>query len=192
MEVHSGTTRIAICFPKLGFVLKFPHKNPIKGFIGHLRIFNRIKVYNKKRAEAGIKTLDTFKWRAKYLWVDTKWAYYYSGFRANLFECCVYWTTFSPFLEPTYFSFFGLCNIQRYAKPLDMDSNHHWEQLYDIIERDIYSNGHHFGDPKNFSYDGTCIRMLDYGSHGIRDVVKKYGKQLAKELDPLFVPDESQ
>jgi len=114
----------------------------------------------------------------------------YGGVYANLLEFFIYWTTFSRFLEPTYFSFFGLCNIQRYGKLLEMDDICLWNQLAKVVNDETSSNNHHFDNSENFSYDGKNIRMLDYGGRGIRSVIKRHGRRLFKELDPTFIPDD--
>jgi len=167
----TGESRAVLVLPTAGIVVKFP----IIHFVEALKAL----------------TSDVWKYG---------WELGYRGFRnslinglaSNWIEFLLYVKTGSPFLQPTYFSLFGLLNIQRYGNPCSLRAVDLWCQLCALTENKVWDDGHHFSNPKNFTLDGGSLRMLDYGSSRTFRVVNDYGRKIAKTFDPSYNWDEVQ
>jgi hypothetical protein len=44
------------------------------------------------------------------------------------------------------------------------------------------SCGHTFDSPNNFSFDGNCVKILDYGEEGFENLLIRYGDRIEKLL----------
>jgi len=173
MEFHSGRTRIAISFPKLGFVLKFPKSRPIefiKFTISTLRLCYGLKNLKWIKRRLSLKEEDA--------WHGNIRDHLLNGVYQNWLERSIWKDTRSIFLEPTWFSLFGLVNLQRYGTPNPLTEKCIWIQIYEITESQAQKNNHHFQHPANYSFDGRHLRMFDYGDTDVRTVIEKYGEKL--------------
>ena len=97
----------------------------------------------------------------------------FRGLADNWMEFWFYVRTRNPFLQPTYFSLFGIFTVQRYGKPCpfrDIDLKHQLEELTDGRARE---DGHHFFDSRNFTFNQGALRMIDYGNKQARKVIEK-------------------
>lgn len=184
MSIKYGTSRLAICFPKLGVVVKLPIVRPISFLkCTYSAITFAIKYYRFESIKSSLWLTDEY---------DTMGNIRYTllnGIYQNWQEYRLWKRTTSTFLEPTYFSLLGLANVQKYGEELDVSVGTLWSQIMELSEQTAWSNGHHFSDPANFSYRADSIRMLDYGGRGIAEVVEKYGVIIAKSFDPEKKPD---
>jgi hypothetical protein len=107
-----------------------------------------------------------------------------NGTYQNWQEYRLWRRTRSPFLEPTFFSLLGLINVQKYGDQLTGISDVAlWSQLLELSDKAVWSNGHHFANPENFSFRNGTIRMLDYGGRGVEEVVVHHGENIARHFD---------
>ena len=137
----SGKTRHVIAFPELSLVIKFP---VIK--------FRQTIFGNLKNIRNGDWKANLHLWRIS---VDNPYIGYkndlFGGIRANWFEWRLYTTTHHKLLHPTWFSFFGLCNIAKYGEPIPYEGYF----MGDIIKRVTVGAsekiGHGFETPANYT-----------------------------------------
>lgn len=180
MQIKRGTSRLVICLPKLGLVIKLPLAKPI--------VFVR-QVISATRL--GWKSKDMKKWLKWAAWLgegtDTVGNIRYTllnGSYQNWQEYRLWRRTRSSFLEPTFFSLLGLVNVQKYGEQLKgISDGALWSQLLELSDKAVWSNGHHFANPENFSFRDGMIRMLDYGGRGIEEVVIQHGDNIARHFD---------
>ncbi len=157
MQVKKGNDRIVVLFPALGVVVKLP--------ITHL-LYVLDSLF-------GIDTWRTYG--RKLVWRTLIGAFEESGsvrgmlFRglaANWMEFWLSATKRNPFLQPTYFSLFGLLNVQRYDTPCPFKDVDLCVQLCRLTDDAVWDDGHHFSNPQNFAFRKGVLRILDYGSLG--------------------------
>lgn len=106
-----------------------------------------------------------------------KFARNWQGVKDNWMEFIFFCETFHPILVPTYFSFGGLFNIQKYSEPLgDVGLGPYCMQLtsYDLMKYDV----HHFGADDNFTVQKDKLGVIDYGSAKMRRTVLSLGSCL--------------
>lgn len=185
MQIKRGTSRLVICIPNLGLVIKLPRAKPI--------VFLRNVI---SAISLGRRTKDTKKWLKWAMWLgketDVVGNIRYTllnGTYQNWQEYCLWRSTCSSFLEPTFFSLLGLINVQKYGDQLmGISAGALWSQLLELSDRAVWSNGHHFANPENFSFRDGTIKMLDYGSRGVEEVVVQYGDVITRHFDPSKKP----
>lgn len=144
-----GSSRFVWIFEKQGFALKFP----IFSFCDVVRMLWKYRFYSRQTILLLLLQGERF----------THLKCSISGFKSNWFEYRFFQQNrLQPFLLPTDFSFFGICNIM----PLGQDILCGWYPLSQIFIDLIGVNvdTHHFSKTDNFClYRGhLCIR--DYGS----------------------------
>ncbi len=110
----------------------------------------------------------------------------FRGIIANWSEFRFYRHTRHPFCEPTYFSLFGLFNVQRYGKICKLDSANLWSQLYRLTKGDVFKDSHCFVNPRNFSFNDGKLRIVDYGSAESREVIISHGAKILEYFDPAY------
>ena len=110
------------------------------------------------------------------------------GIVANWREFIRFWRLRSRFLQPTYFSFFGLINIQKKGVVLQMSDEKCFAQLERIIGDDIWISPHTFGSSQNFCVTGSGkLRVLDYGASLSFDLfLRKWGDSIYDEFNINF------
>lgn len=99
----------------------------------------------------------------------------------NWSEFWFYLTTRNPFVWPTYFSFFGLCNIQKIAKlPPDEDGPH--IMLAMLCEIGKIGDLHTVTHADNFviSPAGKLYVHDDYASNDFQTTLREHGKTFAQ------------
>ena len=202
MEIKKGTTRIAFVFDY--FVVKIP----VIDFMEIFRTFyytqvlffksikkDGLKEYYlkrliKKRKDAKENAEDILR-RSEKLGLEILPLKFYEirgvkyllffGIMANLNEFIFYRKTKNIFVMPTYFSFFGLINIQKRGKEIDF-----WNYL-DIWryichnsanEDQPFCSPHSFSKKENFCLDGDKLKMLDYGSRHVNNFLILNGERL--------------
>ncbi|MFC1651895.1 hypothetical protein ACFL24_01925 [Patescibacteria group bacterium] len=112
------------------------------------------------------------------------------GIKNNWGEFLFYWMTRHRFLQPTYFSFFGLLNLQLTGKEFTIEpENHFWFQLADIAGsgNHLIPDAHHLININNFCWSKKGLRILDYGSLKTQAMVIIYGYDFAKKFTLDYV-----
>ena len=164
MQVKTGSDRVVFLFPALGIAVKFPI---IHFVVAWELLFGGLKKYGWKLIGGVLNLL-------------------FRGLADNWMEVWFYVRTRNPFLQPTYFSLFGIFTVQRYGKPCpfrDIDLKHQLEELTDGRARE---DGHHFFDSQNFTFSQGALRMIDYGNKRARGVIADYGVRISKRFNPTY------
>jgi len=145
LKIKKGTSRIVMIVSFLPFVIKFPVIK-IKGAIGEIRRVGIVKfvrfTYRHRRASMG------------------SWTCLYGGIAANQREFSLFLKTRDKRLMPTYFSFFGMFNIQKKGSKEGV-----YPEGLDIVDFRINGDSHAAVNPANF-LDG---RLVDYGDNDAVD-----------------------
>lgn len=195
MKKISGTTRKVFLFKN--FVIKFPRILAKKGFnrffshcCENLKTFKRLgckkyrelkKRYRDIRKECSEGTEKIFKYQME----NTHQKFLFNGLMSN-------WHEFifsiknrkNTFITRTYFSFFGLINIQKRGKEFEMDPSEFKLKIEDILrvagildDCDYWKDSHTMNNPKNFCKDKNGkLRILDYGNIRMHKFLKEHGK----------------
>lgn len=172
-EIRKGSTRVVWVFPRLCFAIKFP--------LIHLKRLLR-EYYMRDPAEL----LQWFQDYSVECMLTPKW-YLFKGLRDNWMEFVFFvrhWRT--PFLFPTYFSFFGLFNITPFGEEVPEDDKY-WSRMLDVTDEDVLNDNHHFSEDRNFCFYKGRWRMRDYGSRVTRELIVRHLKAfnlLSKEFAP--------
>jgi hypothetical protein len=181
MKIERGTTRIVIIIPFLGIVIKIARINLLQGF--HCLFIFPLKCAIKNRSFKKVppyffRQLIVFDSRVLYSFRNLL----FRGTNANWQEFWFYLKTRHILLQPTYFSFFGLFNIQKIAfRPLITKSDCDL-QFHAITPK---ARGHHFENANNFCLDkDNKLKFLDYGDKEVREVVISAGDIIYQEFDP--------
>ena len=85
-------------------------------------------------------------------------------------------------LMPTYFSFFGLFNIQKAGQPISIKSVDLWCQLYDLTNGKVFEDSHTLANPTNFCIERGRLKIIDYGEK-VNAVLIEYGDKIFNEFD---------
>jgi hypothetical protein len=179
MRLQKGKNRIVIIFPFFHIALKFP--------IIHFSIVTRLLYIDIKNGDWK-SMLKQWRWS-----VDVNQGFkglLFGGFAANWYEFLFYWQTRNPFIQPTYFSLFGLFSIQRVDEPCLMKFQDLFYQLCDITDDLASDDSHHFINVRNFCFHNGKLRMADYGSRKSREVITKYGKKITESFNPAYCWEE--
>lgn len=107
--------------------------------------------------------------------------YLLGGIMANYHERQFYKRTKNPFVMPTYFSFFGLFNIQKRGKKIDFwDMYGIWGYVYHNSQNpnQPFCDGHTLADPKNYCTDNGKLKLVDYGNRQVAEFLKINGENL--------------
>lgn len=104
----------------------------------------------------------------------------FGGMMANWNEFIFFIKTRNSFLLPTYFSFFGLVNIQKRGQALDWTEDNFFVFLQENSqEKDqIFIDTHSFDNPRNFCLDNSKLKMIDYGSRHCRSFIMENWEQI--------------
>lgn len=169
--MDNGTTRIVACFPRLGIAIKFARIRFRQGF--GLLIDDFLGRENPLRRE----------WHFLVDHRGSIGSLLFKGIRDNWKEFCFYLQTRHPLLQPTYFSFFGLLNIQRVSLPCDIDL---FVQFYEIIGEAVFEDKHHFSNSRNFARWKDGIRIFDYGSPQTQRIIREFGTRILQNFNPHY------
>jgi len=186
MYIAQGHRRIVLVIPRLGIVLKFP--------IIRINVFLSDGLFVIKRRN--------FRNFIKWLFVYTPDQYF--GARNRLFGGIVdnqreYWlSTYYPMqiIQPTYFSFFGLINIQKAGEPLDQtEATDFFSFLLQYVKdkhedyRLLFSLGHHIEIVNFCTNNDDSIRIVDYGNPRLWWYLMLYGDQIIEDYKAIFKHD---
>jgi|SRR5680860_183156 len=175
MQFYKGTDRFVVLFPTLGIVVKFPIINLwfaiclLWDYVktGERQLFREIWNYS-------VEQMPGFKW------------FLFRGLFANWCEFLFYWQTKNIFLQPTYFSLFGLFNIQKIGKPCLIVDEDLWCQLCELTNREVVNDEHHFSNHCNFCFTDGRLKIIDYGGTKCREIVNQFGEKISEHFNPLY------
>ena len=158
MELKYGTNRIVLLLPSLGVAIKFPRIRMAKAVSG---LWWLRRIWN--RPHFGKHFVNN--WRYEFI------PFLFSGVYCNRSEYKFWKENRNEFAWPTIISFWGLANIQMIGQRLKMDREVFWSKLIDVIDRDVFKDGHCFEQIENFCEDAVGrIYLLDYSSEGSQSV----------------------
>ncbi len=170
MNFHKGTRRFVIVFPQLKIALKFPIINVW-----------RTLAWLWKRVTRGQWV--EFKAELTYPLEIPPYSWFLEGIANNLFEYGFFLATKHEFLVPTYFSLFGVVNVQGVGEVYVLDRKTHSQRMHKILGDDWFIDTHHLSNPANFCIVGGKLAVLDYGSKGSHGVIEKHGYSIMDQLD---------
>lgn len=175
VKIVQGRSRIVILLPKLGVVIKFP----IIHFVVALRVFLDDLLENGKllRDELFRYTVETYGSLKQLL---------FKGVVDNWREWRFFRRTRHAFCQPTYFSFFGLVNIQRFTYSLHAQKIDPWLQLHALTNGAVFKDPHHFGNPNNFCLHDGMLMILDYGEPITQEIVLEFGDKILHNFKPSY------
>ena len=182
MQIIKGRDRIVFIFPLLGIAVKFPVIHffaAIKPFFyrfpkGKRGKYLKRHVFRSSESNLGVKGL------------------LFKGVFANWCEFWLYLKTQNTFLQPTYFSLFGLLNIQRHGELCRLKEINLWCQLSELTNGKVFDDPHHFSNPRNFCLCGRKLRIFDYGSCRSHDVIIQYGAKIVDFFNPMYCWEEEE
>lgn len=177
MNIAKGRDRIVIVIPEIGIVIKII-------FVHAVMVTQQLYRYAKER-----------EWkRMRALWlrdIEKRGGFInslFGGWYANWNEYLFYRRTHNHFVQPTYFSLFGLINIQKYGEMCTTEDGDElvafWDELRALTANEVYADPHHFQNPLNYCMHDTHVRMTDYGNKKVQKVLEVYGDMLAEGLHP--------
>lgn len=170
MNFSRGRTRFVLAFPRLGFVIKFP-------IVKLTEVLSDIRINIKRRSFGVIRIFFKSK-------IDNDFGYknkLFYGIWSNWLEFYLWVKTRNALLHPTYFSFFGLFNIQKYGKPLTYEEGDEVGMVVARLSNDENQFcGHGFERPDNYTFVNGKLRMIDYGGRRLWPVILKYGHEIAQ------------
>lgn len=194
MHIAHGDHRRVIAIPRFGIVIKLPQKTADhqketrkkewRHFLRELLLPLRKPSVLRHPYGAWIHWV---RIGARYVWAANCACSFWCGIVENWSEFCFYrraTTLESMLLVPTYLSLFGLCNIQRYAKPCVLE----WRVVSRLFDRLIgdhtHADGHHFQNPGNFTgLERGYVTMLDYGSSKVQRILSEQAPALLQPFD---------
>jgi len=203
MKTKSGTSRIVFLFGN--FVIKLPRIMIIKGFKQLFSNFRRERNYflqhgykeyrerGKRYREMGLRLKNDYliqgkKYPKKYQRTGeaTPQKFWFYGIISNWQEYLFYQKNKLEILVPTYFSFFGLINIQKRGPELEIGGFVFEGYLLKILgddKDDFLCDNHTLSNPKNFCQDKSGkLAIFDYGNSMIHDFLKKHGQTIREKL----------
>lgn len=176
MQTRKGRDRIVFIFPLVRVAVKFP--------IFHFFEATKLFFYRPKKGGRW-KYLKRYVFRQLGSNFGVK-GLLFRGVSANWVEFLFYLKTKNSFLQPTYFSLFGLLNIQRCGEPCQLQEINLWCQLNELTNGKVYDDSHHFRNPHNFCFHKHRFRILDYGNRQGHDVIIQYGVKIVELFNPAY------
>jgi hypothetical protein len=167
MQIARGRTRTILIFDF--FVIKLPRIyfwRAIKA-IGHGLQYGALMKYLRY-------DIDTYNSPRRFL---------FKGIRDNWQEFLFYRRNRLPILAPTWFSLFGLLNIQKKIEMVKIKETTLWCQLCAMTSNEVWSDSHTFSNAVNFSNVGGKLIMVDYGDPAAHPVLEKFGDKIFNEFD---------
>jgi len=168
MTIKKGDHRIVITLPLLGIAIKIP----LIGVISVL--FDLTKEAKKMKTQKIIRKMT--------LPLDCHLGYksiLFYGVLCNLMEFFFFVRTRNKFCQPTYFSLFGLINIQKLGSPCKIKECDLWQFLFTTTEGKIWDDIRVFSFAKNFCSNSGIIKITNYGNQRTRRIIEEYGHKLA-------------
>jgi hypothetical protein len=191
MTVKYGTSRMVILLPRLGIALKFAQFHPFRVLrLLWNSIFHKKEKYGKlnwcqrtkknfKRAfynKSGEENLPFF------------WMHLFQGLFDNISEFTFHLLNIkNKFPVPTYFSLFGIVNIQALQKNVCKKDEDVWHHLCkSSSHKELWNSSKHtFSVAGNFSTDRDGkLKVIDYASKEVQRMIRKYGDKFHSVLIP--------
>lgn len=166
MRLKQGNTRYVIILKKI--VIKLPR----------IKLLSFIKscVHNAKHGNL----IKSFKFSSSALLSPR--ALLFKGIIDNFNEYRLYKKLHHKLLMPTYFSLFGLLNLQKRGEVVSEDV-HSFKKLYEATNGEIFKDSHAFDNPENFCLDQGIFKMVDYGSERVAEVLSNYADSIFKSFN---------
>lgn len=169
MKIRKGRNRIVLVLPSIGIAIKLPIIHLLIAIRQIMRDLWRLN-FKQIRRDMAI-TIDCSGYIAYRNFM-------LGGIAANWREFIFFYKTKNIFLQPTYFSLFGLVNIQKHGKLCTMKWRTFTNQIRKITNNEIGYAEHHFTNPKNFCFHKGHLRILDYGSLDTQRVIVTHGVKI--------------
>ncbi|MFH0846377.1 MAG: hypothetical protein V1851_03210 [Patescibacteria group bacterium] len=183
MKIYIGSSRIVFVFDKIAF--KFPKIAIIK----YLKEFFVLFFWEKDSLTRTVKRYLTRRYLTGSVYSKNHpgLKYYLLNGLVSNWQEFLFWRKYKNiFCEPTYYSLFGLINIQRVSYPYDkIDRKSFWIKMQETpgYDRD---DGHHFSNPKNFGIRKKQILIVDYGNPITQRVILKYGENITEHFSKIL------
>lgn len=204
MKVNCGTTRQVIIFDRVvikvarldfkKFWQALKQEKEIfsegeKGLKGYKRILAVKRSFCKQRRKETEKRSEIINLKLPkgrcYEREGSPSFYLLAGIMANLQE--FYFSLFfeNSFIEPTYFSFFGLINVQKKGDKIDFWNS---DDLFNYVcqnslqQDQPHCDSHVFSNIDNFCIDGCRLKICDYGSRNIQEFLILNGERLSSRF----------
>ena len=174
MQISKGTNRTVIAFPRIAIAVKIPN---IRVWQAVTYFFTYIR-YGKKGHAYLIKWF-TYEVEVQY---GFKWLIF-RGIEDNRNERNFYSLTKNQLLQPTYFSLFGFMNIQKYGESVEVNNGSLLQHFMKITDGEAMKDGHHFADWRNFCFEDSKIKFLDYGSLKTQELIEKWGEKITSDFN---------
>lgn len=168
MLVKNGKNRFVVIFPSLGIAVKFP----IVHFVRAGQQFFRQGFSNPYPGDVSRSLTE----------------HLFKGMADNWHEFTFYIKTRHPFCQPTFFSLFGLFNIQRAGIPCGRSMQALWQEINEVTAGQAFKDAHHFCNPLNFCHAGQQFKIMDYGHLITQKIISTYGEQLRHCQHGLCLP----
>lgn len=172
MKIKKGTSRVVLVIPNLGIAIKIPRVQLLVVFRGTARLCLK-RDWQMLRIDWSMSATHSAGFRGRLL----------KGLLDNRSEFAFYRRTHDPFLLPTFFSLFGLFNIQLYGEECGVTRVNLWTQLCGLTDRDVWADSHAFDWPPNFCRRDGKLLILDYASKGAQEVIEKWGSTIVSRFD---------
>jgi len=170
VRVRKGRNRIVFVFPYLGIVVKIPVMRLWKPLYYSYHDIMRGKWRSLKRDWSAPIEHEVYR------------GYIFLGILKNWREFWFYLKTKHQFLQPTYFSLFGLFNVQKYGEECRLSADIFWPQFIKITNWQVFEDGHHFSNEKNFCLSKDKLHLVDYGSSKTQKIVLEYGQKFFEQV----------
>lgn len=179
--VYTGSNRVVLDFFRLGFVFKFP--------IVHLKMFFQtvwFLVFEARICREWFgEVWGLFSRPTDFMGAPCLRMMFFKGIVHNWREFWFYLVERPAYAQSTYFSLFGLMNIQKKGILLRMEYGEFKKSIIHLIgEKAYYSDGHHFRNTDNFSVENGKLKFLDYGGLGTQKIIREYGAHLYNNFQP--------
>jgi len=182
MQIKKGRDRIVFILPIIGIVIKIPIIHFLRVIEHHFSLFKSRNIYKK----GTIKKIFFMYFEGDFEYRHCFKGTIFGGIHSNWLEYVFWRRTKNPFLKPTYFSLFGLINIQKYGAICTLKEVDLHCQLYEMTDGRVFDNGHHFCNPANYTLESDQLQMVDYGNSRVYRVIVRYGKKITTKFDPKY------
>ena len=172
MNFHKGNWRYVVTIPTLGIAIKFGRISLIGAICDTCKVLSSKNRGLRRIFFIGAKT-EQIKFLPDLL---------FGGIKRNWSEFCFYLCVRHKFCQPTYFSLFGLINIQKYGSHCPVSDFISWEALWSICKDEIIADHHHFRNADNFTISGGTIKIFDYSSRYTQKIIKKFGDDIVLQF----------
>ena len=173
MEVVEGKTRKVYVFDKIVVKIAMIYW---KAAISNFRFWWKL---DKRKF---IMIVKEFVWGDYYNYNFHPKTNLFAGIRANLLEFIFYLRYRNVFCQPTYFTFFGLINIQKKGLACEISVEEFKPRMHQLTNNEIPFKDHTFDSPSNFTVNNGHLQCIDYADPIIQPIILKYGKKLYNEF----------